>query len=290
MYERLPWRTRGGREGEGPVRAVLAASLVGWLLAAVVPAPEAQARKAAGRDSGAGRGRDGAGRAESPGARPAAGSFPSDPASGAPAPVGVAPLMTIAQLQYGGGGDWYANPTGLPNLLDAIRTRTGLPVSDRPAHVKITDPDLRQYPYLYMTGHGNVHFTDDEVERLREYLDAGGFLHADDNYGMDVSFRREIRRVFPDAKLVELPRDHAVYHLFYDFPRGLPKIHKHDGTPAQGFGVFHNGRLVVFYSYESDLGNGWEDPQTYGDPPALHEAALRMGVNLFMYATAQVAR
>ncbi len=204
------------------------------------------------------------------------------------APVGGA--MTIAQLQYGGGGDWYANPTGLPNLLRAIRTRTGIPVSDRPAHVKITDPDLWQYPYLYMTGHGNVHFSDEEVQILRQYLSSGGFLHADDNYGMDRSFRREIQRIFPDTKLVELPKDAAIYHGVYDFPAGLPKIHKHDGLPAQGFGIFHNGRLVVFYDYQCDLGNGWEDPQTYGDPPALHEAALRMGVNLFSYAISQVTR
>ncbi len=203
---------------------------------------------------------------------------------------GMSPQLTIAQLQYGGGGDWYANPTGLPNLLKAIRARTGVPVSDQPAHVQITDPELWQYPYLYMTGHGNVHFSDQEVQILRQYLSAGGFLHADDNYGMDRSFRREIQRIFPDAKLVELPKDAAIYHDFYDFPRGLPKIHKHDGLPAQGFGIFHDGRLVVFYDYQCDLGNGWEDPQTYNDPPALHEAALRMGVNLFTYAISQVPR
>ena len=202
----------------------------------------------------------------------------------------LSPQLTIAQLQYGGGGDWYANPTGLPNLLRAIKTRTGIAVSDQPAHVKITDLELWQYPYLYMTGHGNVHFSDQEVQILRQYLGAGGFLHADDNYGMDRSFRREIQRIFPDAKLVELPQDAAIYHDFYDFPRGLPKIHKHDGLPAQGFGIFHDGRLVVFYDYQCDLGNGWEDPQTYNDPPALHEAALRMGVNLFMYAMSQVPR
>ncbi len=207
----------------------------------------------------------------------------------APAPA-VGGAMTIAQLQDEGGGDWYANPTGLPNLLKAIRERTGIPVSDHPAHVKITDPDLWQYPYLYMTGHGNVHFSDEEVQILRRYLGSGGFLHADDNYGMDRSFRREIERIFPGSKLVELPKDAAIYHGVYDFPAGLPKIHKHDGLPAQGFGIFHDGRLVVFYDYQCDLGNGWEDPQTYGDPPAKHEAALRMGVNLFTYAISQVSR
>ncbi len=219
-------------------------------------------------------------------AAPLAQARPVAYAGGQPA----APRITIAQLQYDGGGDWYANPTGLPNLLQAIRTRTGVPVADQPAHVKITDPELWQYPYLYMTGHGNVHFSDEELRILREYLSAGGFLHADDNYGMDRSFRREIVRIFPGSKLVELPKDHPIYHDFYDFPRGLPKIHKHDGLPAQGFGIFHDGRLVVFYDYQCDLGNGWEDPQTYNDPPALHEAALRMGVNLFTYAISQVPR
>ncbi|HEY8484792.1 MAG TPA: DUF4159 domain-containing protein [Longimicrobiales bacterium] len=202
--------------------------------------------------------------------------------------TGGTSLLTIAQLQYGGGGDWYANPSGLPNLLAAIRERTGLPVSDRPAQVKLTDPALWNYPYLYMTGHGNVRFTEEEVQILRRYLLSGGFLHADDNYGMDESFRREIKRVFPDKELVELPVDHPVYHSLYDFENGLPKIHKHDGKPAQGFGILHEGRLLVFYSYESDLGNGWEDPDRYNDPPELREAALRMGVNLFLYALSQV--
>lgn len=198
--------------------------------------------------------------------------------------------LTIAQLEYGGGGDWYANPSGLPNLLRFIRERTGLPVADRPVSVKLTDPELWSYPYLYLTGHGNILLTDEEVTILRRYLTSGGFLHADDNYGLDESFRREIRRVFPDADLVELPVDHPVYHVFYSFPTGIPKVHEHDGKPAQGFGVFHEGRLVVFYSYESDLGNGWEDPERYGDPPEIREQALRMGLNLFMYALAQGVR
>lgn len=200
------------------------------------------------------------------------------------------PELVIAQLQYGGGGDWYANPSGLPNLLTAIHQRTGLPVTDRPPHVKLTDPALWDYPYIYMTGHGNVRFTPEEVGILRRYLMAGGFLHADDNYGMDSSFRREIRRVFPNTPLVEVPVDHPIYHIFYDFPKGLPKVHKHDGKPAQGFGIFYQGRLVVFYTYQSDLGNGWEDAQRYNDPPQIREAALRMGVNLFLYALTQAVR
>jgi hypothetical protein len=141
-----------------------------------------------------------------------------------------------------------------------------------------------------MTGHGNVQFTDEEVQILRKYLLAGGFLHADDNYGMDESFRREMKRVFPDAQLVELPVNHPVYHGFYDFPKGMPKIHKHDGKPAQGFGIFQNGRLVVFYDFQADLGNGWEDTSRYNDPPEIREQSFRMGVNLFLYAMAQVTR
>ena len=201
----------------------------------------------------------------------------------------TSPELTIAQLQYGGGGDWYANPSGVPNLLREIAERTGLPVSTQPAQTRLTDPNLRAFPYLYMTGHGNVRFTPEEVSGLRAFLLNGGFLHADDNYGMDESFRREIKRVFPDKELVEIPADHPVYHIVYDFPQGLPKIHKHDGKPAQGFGLFHEGRLIVFYSYESDLGNGWEDAERHENSPEAREEAFRMGVNLFMYALAQVA-
>lgn len=206
----------------------------------------------------------------------------------APASPPIAPL-TIAQLQYDGGGDWYANPSGLPNLLRAIGERTGLPVGPKPARVRLTDPTLWDYPYLYLTGHGNISFSPSEVEILRRYLLGGGFLHADDNYGLDESFRREMKRVFPDKELVELPADHPVFHAFYRFDDGLPKVHEHDGKPAQGFGIFHDGRLIVFYSYESDLGNGWEDAHVHGNPPAVREAALRMGINLFVYALSQVA-
>lgn len=208
-------------------------------------------------------------------------------AAAGPAPAG--PLhaqtpLTIGRLHYDGGGDWYANPSSLPNLLEAITTRTTIPAAARERVVTLKDADLWQLPYLYMTGHGNVRFSEAELGTLRRYLQQGGFLHADDNYGMDESFRREMARLFPDRALVEVPLDHPIYHLAYEFPKGIPKIHEHDGKPAQGFGIFLDGRLVVFYSYQSDLGDGWEDPDVHHDPPEKHEAALRMGVNLFLYA------
>ncbi len=192
--------------------------------------------------------------------------------------------LTIGRLHYDGGGDWYTGPSKLPNLLTAIRQRTGLAVTARERVVTLSSPELWDVPYLYMTGHGNVHFSDEELQTLRRYLEQGGFLHADDDYGMDKSFRREIARVFPDHPLVEVPLSHPIYHVVYDFPKGIPKIHEHDGLPAQGFGIFLGDRLVVYYSYQSDLGDGWEDPEVHHDPPELHEAALRMGVNLFTYA------
>ena len=196
----------------------------------------------------------------------------------------AAPRLTVARLQYNGGGDWYANPSSIPNLLRAIRERTAFPVEQAEARVTLLDDRVWDYPFLHMTGHGNLKFSDEEVGRLREYLRRGGFLHVDDNYGLDESFRREIKRVFPDRELVDVPLSHPIYHLMYDFPKGIPKIHEHDGKPARGFGIFLGTRLAVYYSYESDLGNGWEDVGTYNDPPELHEQALRMGVNLFVYA------
>ncbi len=199
-------------------------------------------------------------------------------------PAGSEEPVTIGRLQYGGGGDWYANPSSLPNLLREIRERTGIPTQPRERTVTPLDPALRDLPFLHMTGHGNVVFSPAERDALRGYLLAGGFLHADDNYGMDDSFRREIEGIFPDRELVELPPDHPVFRAFYDMPDGLPKIHEHDGGAAQAHGVFHEGRLVLFYSHESDLGNGWEDPDVHDNPEALREAAFRMGVNLFVYA------
>ena len=210
------------------------------------------------------------------------------PASRVPHPVppAVSPpaTLTIGRLHYDGGGDWYANPSSLPNLLKAIADRTGLRTADREETVTLSDDRLWAIPYLYMTGHGNVHFSDRDLETLRTWLRRGGFLHADDNYGMDASIRRELGRLFPDHPLVEVPLDHPIYHIVYDFPRGIPKIHEHDGKPAQGFGIFLDGRLAVYYSYQSDLGDGWEDPEVHHDPAPIREQAVRMGVNLFAYA------
>lgn len=193
-------------------------------------------------------------------------------------------LMTIGRLHYDGGGDWYANPSSLPNLLDAIRTRTRLRVAREERVVALRDDELWNLAYLYMTGHGNVRWSDEDLATLRRWIRQGGFLHADDNYGMDESIRRELARLFPGEELVEVPLDHPVYDLVYAFPKGIPKIHEHDKKPAQGFGIFLDGRLAVFYSYQTDLGDGWEDPEVHRDPAEKREAALRMGVNLFAYA------
>ncbi len=195
--------------------------------------------------------------------------------------------FTIARLKYGGGGDWYCDPSSLPNLLKAINERTHIRAAPKEVVLELTNPELYKYPYLYMTGHGTVKFTDEEVKILRNYLINGGFLHADDCYGMDSSFRREMKKIFPESPLIELPFDHPIYHSFYDFPEGLPKIHEHDGKPAQGFGIFYQNRLVVFYSYETDLGDGWEDPDIHNDPPEKREQALKMGINIVVYVLTQ---
>ncbi|MBL0940602.1 MAG: DUF4159 domain-containing protein [Gemmatimonadaceae bacterium] len=192
--------------------------------------------------------------------------------------------LAIARVQYEGGGDWYANPSSLPNLIRAVAERTSLPIERAEARVRLTDSALFDFPFLHITGHGEIKLSEVEVTRLREYLTRGGFLHADDNYGLDESLRRELARVFPDRQLVEVPTSHPIYHLVYDFPGGVPKIHEHDGKPAKGYGIFIGNRLAVYYTYSTDLGNGWEDIGTYPDPPALHESAIRLGVNLFTYA------
>lgn len=207
------------------------------------------------------------------------------PAAPAAPAATIAPRLAIARLQYEGGGDWYANPSSLPNLLKAIRARTSFPVETVEGRVTLLDDRLWDFPFLHLTGHGNITLSDAEVLRLREYLGRGGFLHIDDNYGLDEHIRRELKKVFPDHELTDVPLTHPVYHLVYDFPKGVPKIHEHDGKPARGFGIFLGNRLAVYYSHSTDLGNGWEDVGTYTtDPPELHEQAIRMGVNLFTFA------
>lgn len=187
--------------------------------------------------------------------------------------------FTIARLKYDGGGDWYANPSSLPNLVDAVRKQTDIPVCDTVAVISILDKDFFRYPFIYMTGHGNVHFSHEERLRLRKYLENGGFLWADDNYGMDKSFRKEMAALFPENPIVEIPKDHAIYSSMFTLP-GLPKIHEHDGKPAQGLGIFFKNRLVVFYSYSSDIGDGMEDLEVHNDGAHLHELALKMGTNI----------
>ncbi len=196
----------------------------------------------------------------------------------------AASALTIGRLHYDGGGDWYANPSSLPNLLAAIEERTAIETTGAERVVRLSDPGLWDVPYLYVTGHGSIAFSEQDLATLRRWLLQGGFLHVDDNYGLDQSWRREVARLFPDRPMVEVPLDHPIYHLVHELPDGIPKIHEHDGKPAQGFGIFIAGRLAVYYSFQSDLGDGWEDAAVHGDPPALHEAALRMGVNLFAYA------
>jgi hypothetical protein len=189
----------------------------------------------------------------------------------------------IATLKYRGGGDWYANPTALPNLVAFSNRETGATISPAIATVEVGSPDLFNYPYVYLTGHGNIIFSAQEAQNLRNYLLGGGFLHVDDNYGLDRFFRREIAKVFPDAQLVELPFSHPVYHQKFSFPQGPPKIHEHDGKPPQGFGIVHEGRLLLYYSYEMDLGNGWENREVHGNPEEVRLKALIMGSNLLQY-------
>lgn len=194
------------------------------------------------------------------------------------------PAITIARIKYGGGGDWYGDEQSLRELLAFTRRETLMDVAPREEVVELSSAKLYGYPYLYLTGHGNVRFSDDEARRLRHYLEGGGFLHIDDNYGLDRHIRREMKKVFPEQEFVEVPFDHPVYHTHFEFPSGLPKIHEHDGKPPQGFGLFSGERLVVFYSYESDLGDGWEPKEVHNVPDDKRLAALRMGVNLLSYA------
>ena len=192
--------------------------------------------------------------------------------------------FTIARIKYSGGGDWYSDPTSLGNLMKFVKNNTNIEIEEKEATVSILSDEIFLYPYLYITGHGNIRFSEREVERLRKYLINGGFLHADDNYGMDKSFRREMKKVFPEADFIELPFSHEIYHNLFEFPEGIPKIHEHDGGPPHGFGLFHEGRLVVFYSFNTDLGDGWEDKDVHDNPPEKRLAALKMGTNIIVYS------
>ncbi len=191
--------------------------------------------------------------------------------------------VKIALLKYSGGGDWYANPTALPNLIEFCNKKLKTNIFPEYATVEVGSPDLFNHPFIHMTGHGNVVFSDSEAKNLRNYLISGGFLHIDDNYGMDKYIRRELKKVFPELKLIELPFSYEIYHQKYDFPNGPPKIHEHDNKPAQGFGVIYENRLVLFYTYECDLGDGWEDPDVHNDSDEIRQKALKMGANLINF-------
>lgn len=197
------------------------------------------------------------------------------------------PTLKMALLKYAGGGDWYGNPTSLPNLARFCNEQLGTNFETARAEVEVGSPELFNYAFVHMTGHGNVVFNDADAQNLRQYLLAGGFLHIDDNYGLDKFARLAMKKVFPELDFIELPWDHPIYHQKFNFERGLPKIHEHDGKPAQGFGLIFEGRLVCYYSYECDLGNGWEDPEVHNDPVEKHTAALRMGANIVRFAFAQ---
>lgn len=193
----------------------------------------------------------------------------------------------MAKLKYNGGGDWYANKTALPNLAKFCNEELNTNFSELDASVEVGSPELFNFAYLYMTGHGNVVFSPSEAENLRNYLIAGGFLHIDDNYGLDAYVRLEMKKVFPELEFIELPFDHPVYKQKFTFENGVPKIHEHDNKPPQGFGLIYEGRLVCFYSYEADLGNGWEDQRVHDNPEEVREQALKMGANIISYAFTQ---
>lgn len=196
---------------------------------------------------------------------------------------GQNPNLKLALLKYKGGGDWYADPTALPNLIRFCNQELQTSIDPEPATVEPGSIELFNYPLVHITGHGNLIFSEEESRNLRVYLKAGGFLYIDDNYGLDPYIRREMKKVFPDQEFTELPTNHPIYNQKFTFKNGLPKIHEHDNKPPQGFGLFHEGRLVCFYTYESDLSDGWEDPSVHNDPPEVRQKALQMGANLISY-------
>jgi|SRR5690554_2447940 len=190
----------------------------------------------------------------------------------------------IAVLKYKGGGDWYGNPTALPNLIRFCNSNINTKINPKSETVEVGSSDIFQYPLVHMTGHGNVFFSEEDAENLRNYLLSGGFLHIDDNYGMQPYITEELKKVFPDEELTELPANHPIFNVAYPFPKGLPKIHEHDGKRPQAFGIFNKNRLVLLFTYESDLGDGWEDEEVHNDPAEVREKALKMGANIIKYA------
>ena len=194
------------------------------------------------------------------------------------------PSVKIARLQYDGGGDWYVGPTSLPNLIAFCNTELGTTIAPQQDVVTPSSPALFTYPFIYLTGHGNIKLSDADATNLREYLLGGGFLFINDSYGLDPFIQVEMKKVLPELSFVELPYNHPIFSAAFTFKNGLPKIHEHEGKPPQGFGLIYKGRVVCFYAYESDIGDGWEDPAVHNDPPEKHQQALRMGANLITYA------
>jgi hypothetical protein len=190
----------------------------------------------------------------------------------------------VAILKYKGGGDWYSNPTALPNLIEYCNTNINTKINAKPQTVEVGNVDIFQFPLIHMTGHGNVFFNEIDAENLHNYLISGGFLHIDDNYGMQPYVTKELKKVFPNKELIEIPTNHEIFNIAYKFPQGLPKIHEHDGKRPQALGLFHEDRLVLLFTFESDLGDGWEDPEIHNDPPEVREKALKMGANIVKYA------
>jgi len=195
--------------------------------------------------------------------------------------------FTLARIKYRGGGDWYNDPSIIPNLLKFMRQNTTMNLANDEQHVELMEEALFAYPVVFLTGHGKITFAPDEARRLREYLLGGGFLYADDDYGMDKSFREEMKKVFPDKQWVEIPFNHPIYHCHFDFPNGVPKTHEHDGRPPKGFGLFHEGRMIAYYTWETNISDGWADPDVHGDPPEKREEALKMGTNIIVFALTQ---
>lgn len=191
--------------------------------------------------------------------------------------------VQLALLKYNGGGDWYANPTSLPNLISYCNEQLNMNINPEPVTVEVGSPEIFNYPFIHMTGHGNVVFSEQEKDNLSTYLMAGGFLHVDDNYGMDQYIRPQLNELIPGNSLVELPFNHPIYNTFYKFSNGVPKIHEHDDNAPKAYGLFYDGRLVLVYTYEADLGDGWEDPSVHNDPQEVRQLALQMGANMIKY-------